>query len=65
MTHRSVAPNAPLPDILAGIQQYAAMGIAPSRLIIALPWYGYDFTCAAASPSGGCALPSGSDWYAV
>lgn len=68
MTGRSVAPNAPLSAVVGGLQQYKALGIAPSKLVVALPWYAYDFTCAAAAPDVPCVLsPAGhhGDWYKV
>ena len=46
MVGRSVAANAPLPAIVDGVvRQYKALGIKPGRLVVALPWYAYDFTC--------------------
>jgi di-N-acetylchitobiase len=71
MTGGSVAANAPLPVIIDGVvRQYKALGIPPARLVVALPWYAYDFTCAtravsthaltaptAPAPMHTCALP--------
>ena len=49
----SVAANAPLlaraplPTIVEGVVcQYKALGIPPARLVVGIPWYAYDFTCA-------------------
>eukprot|EP01059_Diplonema_ambulator_P033419 TRINITY_DN6975_c0_g3_i2.p1 TRINITY_DN6975_c0_g3~~TRINITY_DN6975_c0_g3_i2.p1 ORF type:complete len:405 (+),score=115.60 TRINITY_DN6975_c0_g3_i2:158-1216(+) len=39
------APNAALPLVYNGVQQYLALGIPPQKLILGLPWYGYDYPC--------------------
>ena len=38
--------NAPLPGLRATVAQYGQLGVAPSKLVMALPWYGKDFACA-------------------
>eukprot|EP01043_Picozoa_sp_COSAG02_P026969 COSAG02_NODE_1569_length_11894_cov_51.145994_9_plen_1216_part_00 len=59
MTGRKVGANSPLPVILDGVRrQYPALGVAPSRLIVALPWYAYSFTCSTASLDSNCSLPA-------
>ena len=37
--------NCPFPGLVAAQQQFHAVGVAPSKLVLALPWYGYDFPC--------------------
>eukprot|EP01060_Flectonema_neradi_P014557 TRINITY_DN2119_c0_g1_i1.p1 TRINITY_DN2119_c0_g1~~TRINITY_DN2119_c0_g1_i1.p1 ORF type:complete len:386 (+),score=84.16 TRINITY_DN2119_c0_g1_i1:77-1234(+) len=39
------APNAALPLAERGIQDYLSLGISPRKLILGLPWYGYDYPC--------------------
>ena len=38
-------PNCDMRVMLQGIDQYAALGVPPDKLVIALPTYGYDYTC--------------------
>ena len=45
MTGHHVGSNSPLPGITKCASQYKALGIAPSQLVIGLPWYGYAFPC--------------------
>ena len=44
-------PNAPLPNVIAGIASYAAVGVAPWSIVLGVPWYGYDFPCNAHYPA--------------
>lgn len=61
MTGREVGANAPLPAILDGVQrQYPALGIDPSRLVVALPWYSYEFVCSTPTIGSNCSLPAGA-----
>eukprot|EP01060_Flectonema_neradi_P026927 TRINITY_DN36571_c0_g1_i1.p1 TRINITY_DN36571_c0_g1~~TRINITY_DN36571_c0_g1_i1.p1 ORF type:complete len:389 (+),score=57.43 TRINITY_DN36571_c0_g1_i1:82-1248(+) len=39
------APNAALPLAENGIQKYLSLGISPKKLILGLPWYGFDYPC--------------------
>jgi len=39
--------NSPLELVRHGVQQYLALGIPASKLVLGLPWYGYDYTCLA------------------
>ena len=56
-----VGANAPLPAILDGVtRQYPALGISPSRLVVALPWYAYVFRCATSTIGTDCSLPAGA-----
>ena len=53
--------NAPLPAILDGVtRQYPALGISPSRLVVALPWYSYVFRCSTAIIGANCSLLAGA-----
>lgn len=61
MTGREVGANAPLPLILDGVQrQYHTLGVAPSKLIVALPWYAYSFICSTPNLGANCSLPAGA-----
>jgi len=37
--------NSPLVNDKYGIEQFLALGISPDKLILGLPWYGYDYPC--------------------
>ena len=37
--------NSPLPGLKISLAQYVANGIAPDKIVLGLPWYGYDYTC--------------------
>ncbi|KAJ9440887.1 putative di-N-acetylchitobiase 2 [Diplonema papillatum] len=39
------SPNCALPLVQQGVEQYVNMGIAPKKIILGLPWYGYDYPC--------------------
>ena len=48
--------NAPLLGLSDGIAQYQRLHVDPSQLVIALPWYGYRFTCANNSRGAFCEI---------
>lgn len=37
--------NAALPVVKAGVRCYSDLGVPASKLVLAFPWYGYDYTC--------------------
>jgi len=37
--------NSPAFQVLLGVQQFLNLGIAPSKIVAGLPWYGYDYPC--------------------
>lgn len=45
--------NAALPVVQNGVDCYGALGVPPSKLVLAMPWYAYDYTCAATDTAGG------------
>ena len=56
-------PECPLPQLLEGIRQYGRLGIPPSALVIALPWYGHDYRCVDQAIGSPCELvPSQRAW---
>lgn len=48
--------NAPLPGLIDGVEQYRHLGVDPSQLVMALPWYGYMFTCANNTRGSYCSI---------
>ncbi|CAO2600386.1 Ctbs [Lemmus lemmus] len=39
------AANAPYNQTLTGYIDYIKMGISPKKLVMGIPWYGYDYIC--------------------
>ncbi|XP_064519996.1 di-N-acetylchitobiase isoform X2 [Pseudopipra pipra] len=37
--------NAPYLQTLLGYEEYITMGIDPKKLVMGVPWYGYDYVC--------------------
>ena len=49
--------NAPLPGIVAGVAQYQhTLGVPASQLVLALPFYGYQFACTNNSKGAFCSI---------
>ncbi|XP_039714985.1 di-N-acetylchitobiase-like [Pteropus medius] len=46
--------NAPYVDTLAAYDDYIKMGINPKKLVMGVPWYGYDYTCLTLSEADVC-----------
>jgi hypothetical protein len=44
-SHPTACANSPLPAIAESVRQYGALGVAPSQLVMAFPWYGFDYAC--------------------
>lgn len=59
------AANSPIENIAKGVAQYVAAGVPASKLVIGLPWYGWDYPCDSGTPPPGCSVvpPAGSQWY--
>ncbi len=49
--------NSPFPGLVAAQRQFQAVGVPPSKLVLALPWYGYDFPCSNNSIGTFCMVP--------
>eukprot|EP01064_Diplonema_japonicum_P037629 TRINITY_DN8874_c2_g1_i3.p1 TRINITY_DN8874_c2_g1~~TRINITY_DN8874_c2_g1_i3.p1 ORF type:complete len:333 (+),score=53.40 TRINITY_DN8874_c2_g1_i3:197-1195(+) len=45
--------NSPIDGIKTGLQRYQSMGLL-DKVVLGVPWYGYQFVCDKPSPSGGC-----------
>ena len=39
--------NAALPVVKNGVECFKSLGVPASKLVLAYPWYGYDYTCRA------------------
>jgi len=40
------AANSPYPNVKVGIEQYLSyFDISPSKVVLGIPWYGYDYPC--------------------
>ncbi|KAJ7993355.1 hypothetical protein DPEC_G00271560 [Dallia pectoralis] len=48
--------NAPFNQTLTAYDQYLAMKIDPKKLVMGVPWYGYDYPCLDFSQEGVCTL---------
>jgi spore germination protein YaaH len=57
MTGGKVHSNSPLSAVQTSTAQYAALGVPASKLMLAFPWYGWDYTCA---PNQTAALAAGA-----
>ncbi|EDL82422.1 chitobiase, di-N-acetyl-, isoform CRA_a [Rattus norvegicus] len=50
------AANAPYNQTLTGYGDYLRMGISPRKLVMGIPWYGYDYICLNLSKDDVCAI---------
>lgn len=50
--------NSPPSNLLAGMDGYMRLGIPPSKLVMGVPWYGYDYPCIAPSNETYCSIES-------
>ena len=41
----TASANSALPTTIVGIERYLYMGIPREKLVLGLPWYGYDYPC--------------------
>ena len=48
--------NSPLPKTMQGALGFIETGIPREKLVVALPWYGYDYTCQSLTPAGECTI---------
>ncbi|XP_051855158.1 di-N-acetylchitobiase [Antechinus flavipes] len=51
------AANAPYNQTLMGYESYLKMNIDPKKLVMGVPWYGYDYRCLNLSEDHVCTLP--------
>ncbi|XP_006898421.1 PREDICTED: di-N-acetylchitobiase [Elephantulus edwardii] len=50
------AANAPYNQTLTGYEDYIKMDIHPKKLVMGVPWYGYDYTCLNLSEDDVCTI---------
>uniref|UniRef100_A0A8D2ACQ6 Di-N-acetylchitobiase n=1 Tax=Sciurus vulgaris TaxID=55149 RepID=A0A8D2ACQ6_SCIVU len=50
------AANAPYNQTVTGYRDYIEMGINPKKLVMGIPWYGYDYTCLNLSEDHVCTI---------
>ncbi|XP_006831064.1 PREDICTED: di-N-acetylchitobiase [Chrysochloris asiatica] len=50
------AANAPYNQTLTGYDDYIKIGINPKKLVMGIPWYGYDYTCLKLSEDDVCTI---------
>ncbi|KAL7984953.1 hypothetical protein Chor_003523 [Crotalus horridus] len=55
-SHCIARANAPYNQTLAGYDNYIFMGINQKKLVMGVPWYGYDYTCQNLSKTHECIL---------
>ncbi|XP_008327096.1 di-N-acetylchitobiase [Cynoglossus semilaevis] len=48
--------NAPVNQTLNAYDQYLGMKIDPKKLLMGVPWYGYDYSCLSLSEEGKCSI---------
>jgi len=58
------AANSPIGNLAKGVAQYIKAGVPAEKLVIGLPWYGWDYPCDKGTPAPGCAVvvPEGQKW---
>ncbi|XP_069795430.1 di-N-acetylchitobiase-like isoform X2 [Narcine bancroftii] len=49
-------PPAPYHQVLSGLSAFIRLGIDSRKLVMGVPWYGYDYTCQPFVEAGFCAL---------
>lgn len=52
----SARPNSGVYKTSAGIKSYLDLGIPPEKLILGVPWYGYDYPCLELLEDGTCLI---------
>ncbi|XP_006109580.2 di-N-acetylchitobiase-like [Myotis lucifugus] len=50
------AANAPYNQTITAYDDYIKMGINPKKLVMGLPWYGYDYICLTLSEDHVCTI---------
>ena len=49
--------NSALLTTAKGIEEYLDLGIPPDKLVLGLPWYGYDYPCLELTEENVCSIP--------
>jgi hypothetical protein len=60
----TASANSPLGRLTQGMDDYASLGVGANKLVMGLPWYGWDFPCTESSGDV-CSVkpPAGKPWY--
>ncbi|XP_059231251.1 di-N-acetylchitobiase [Mustela nigripes] len=58
----TAAANAPYKETLTGYDDYIKIGINPKKLVMGVPWYGYDYTCLNLLEDRVCTIPKVPSW---
>ncbi|XP_063795031.1 di-N-acetylchitobiase-like [Pseudophryne corroboree] len=53
-TESIAGANAPFNDIITGYVQFINAGVSPKKLVMGVPWYGYDYTCLQLTETNQC-----------
>ena len=53
----TASANSALPTTAMGIAQYQKLGIENDKLVLGLPWYGYDYPCLNLTDDNVCTIP--------
>ena len=53
----TASANSALQTTVAGVESYISLGISPDKLVLGLPWYGYDYPCLSLTDDSICAIP--------
>jgi di-N-acetylchitobiase len=61
---KQATANSPIDRLKLGMDDYSSLGVPASKLVLGLPWYGWDFPCTEASGDV-CSVdpPAGKPWY--
>ena len=52
----TASANSALPTTASGIKGFLELGIPPDKLVLGLPWYGYDYPCLSLSEDFVCTI---------
>lgn len=53
----TASANSALPTTARGVQDFLDLGIPPDKLVLGLPWYGYDYPCLSLTDDSVCTIP--------
>ena len=53
----TASANSALPTTIVGLHGYTQPGIPPEKLVLGLPWYGYDYPCLSLTDDSVCIIP--------
>jgi di-N-acetylchitobiase len=53
----TASANSALLTTVTGVEDYISLGISPDKLVLGLPWYGYDYPCLSLTDDSICTIP--------